>query len=69
MKEPIVPEDILTPAELAERLKVKTSWVFEQTRSRNAKKNKHPFPVMRMGKLLRFHWPDVSAWLIKENSN
>jgi integrase len=32
--EPLKPADILTPAQLAERLQVSASWVFEQTRQR-----------------------------------
>jgi hypothetical protein len=64
---PVAPEDILTPAELAQRLKVSTSWVFEQTR-RRAKlrnENKTPLPCIRMGKYLRFSWSAVSDWLIQ----
>jgi predicted DNA-binding transcriptional regulator AlpA len=53
------PQDILTPAELARRLKVPQSWVFEKTR----KRQKNPLPVFRIGRYVRFHWPDVAAWL------
>ncbi len=59
------PSDLLTPAQLAERLQVKVSWVFEQTRQRSAVRNKAPLPCIRMGKYLRFHWPSVSAWLLE----
>jgi hypothetical protein len=61
----IKPEDILTPEELADRLKVGVSWVFEQTRARSTIRNKNPLPCHRMGKYLRFYWPEVSAWLIQ----
>jgi len=44
------PEDILTPEELAARLKVRKSWVYEQTRSRN----QNPLPRLNMGRYLRF---------------
>ena len=55
--------DILTPQELAERLKVDVGWVFEKTRNR--KQGSTPaLPVFKCGKYLRFYWPDVSAWLI-----
>jgi hypothetical protein len=58
----IQPEDLLTPAELAARLKVPLSWVWEQTRTRN--KDKNPLPVVRLTpKVLRFRWTAVSAWL------
>jgi hypothetical protein len=65
---PLDPLDILTPEELAARLKVPKSWVFEQTRARSATRNKNPLPCHRMGKYLRFYWPEVSQWLI-ENKN
>jgi excisionase family DNA binding protein len=55
----INPQDILTPKQLAERLKVKPGWVYE--RLRPGKPN--PLPVIKMGRYLRFHWPAVSAWL------
>lgn len=57
------PEDILTPEELAERLKVSKSWVFEQTRNRAKIRNAHPLPCIRLGKYLRFSWSQVSEWL------
>ncbi len=53
------PQDILTPEELATRLKVKKSWVYEKMRPRQP----HPIPVFRMGRYLRFSWPAVCAWL------
>jgi hypothetical protein len=59
----IVPSDLLTPAELAERLKVPKSWVFEQTRRRAKVRNANPLPCIRLGKYLRFSWVQVSEWL------
>jgi len=53
------PKDLLTPKELASRLKVKKGWVYEKMRPGQA----NPMPVIKMGKYLRFNWPDVSAWL------
>ena len=35
MSATLKPEDILTPEELAARLKVRKTWVYEQTRSRS----------------------------------
>jgi hypothetical protein len=56
-------EDILTPQELATRLKVDVSWIYEKTRTR--KQGSIPrLPVFRCGKYIRFYWPDVSAWLL-----
>lgn len=54
--------DILTPAELAERLKVPVSWIYEKSRG-GGQHNGKPLPVVRAGKYLRFFWPDVVVWL------
>jgi hypothetical protein len=55
-------KDILTVAELAKRLKVPISWVYEKSRSRG-QFNGPPLPCLRVGKYLRFAWPDVVEWL------
>jgi hypothetical protein len=57
------PEDLLTPEELASRLKVSKSWVFEQTRNRTKVRNARPLPCIRLGKYIRFSWVAVSEWL------
>lgn len=57
------PRHILTPQELAERLKVEVGWVYDQTRQRAITRNADPLPCIRMGKLLRFYWPEVEKWL------
>jgi len=62
------PEDLLTPDELALRLKVSTSWVFEQTRRRAKIRNKAPLPCIRLGKYLRFSWPQVCEWMGQNGS-
>ena len=56
------PQGILTPEELAGRLKTKVSWVYEQTRKRGKLKG-DPLPSIRLGKYVRFYWPHVAAWL------
>lgn len=56
--------ELLTPAQLAKKLQVKVSWVYEKTRNQGL--DKHPLPVLRCGKYLRFLWPEVVEWL-KEN--
>jgi hypothetical protein len=53
------PQNILTPQELAERLKVPLSWVFEKTRARC----RNPIPCLRIGLYIRFDWIAVAAWL------
>ena len=52
-------EDIITPEELATRLKVPESWVYEKTRGRCRK----PIPCLRLGRYVRFDWLAVAAWL------
>ena len=61
------PEDLLTPEQLAERLQVKPSWVFEQTRNRAKVRNKTPLPCIRLGKYLRFSWAQVCQWMATQN--
>lgn len=55
-------EDILTPAQLAKRLQVKVSWIYESTRGRG-RFGGPPLPVLRVGKYLRFDWNAVVTWL------
>jgi predicted DNA-binding transcriptional regulator AlpA len=62
------PGDILTPEQLAERLQVSTSWVFEQTRQRAKVRNDNPLPCIRLGKYLRFSWAQVCEWMAQNNS-
>jgi predicted DNA-binding transcriptional regulator AlpA len=61
------PGDILTPAQLAERLQVSKSWVFEQTRNRAKIRNKKPLPCIRLGKYIRFSWSRVCEWMNRNN--
>ena len=54
--------EVLTSAELAQRLKVKESWVVDQSkRSRTS----DPIPIFRLGKHRRYRWgsPELNAWL------
>jgi excisionase family DNA binding protein len=59
MTERAGPEGILTPQELADRLKVPVSWIYEKTRSRS----RDPLPVIRLGRYMRFDWPDIVEWI------
>ena len=56
------PEDILTPEEVAARLKVPPSWVYEKTRTRC----RNPIPCLRLGRYVRFDWNAVIIWLTAE---
>jgi hypothetical protein len=60
--------DLLTPAQLAERLQVKKTWVYEQTRNRMNVRNSDPLPHIQMGRYLRFVWDDVWEWLQRRNT-
>src|SRR6266478_1374342 len=55
--------EILTPAQLAERLHVKPTYVYEQTRKRTDLRNADSFSYIKMGRFLRFDWNDVLEWL------
>jgi hypothetical protein len=55
------PRDILTPGELAKRLKVGVGWVYEKSRSRG--RHDKPLPCLRIGRYLRFDWRAVCAWM------
>jgi len=61
------PEDILTPEELAARLKVPKSWVYEKTWSRG--RNQNPLPCLRLGRYVRFNWARVVEWLTQEEDD
>jgi hypothetical protein len=56
-------EDILTGAELAERLKVKAGWLREKTRRRC----RNRIPSLKLGKYVRYDWQAVVAWLQDQN--
>jgi excisionase family DNA binding protein len=57
------PEDILTPEEIAARLKVSKRWVYEKTRGRCP----DPIPCLRLGRYIRFDWNQVVEWLMSKN--
>ncbi len=62
------PGDILTPAQLAQRLQVGVNWVYEKSRARG-KHGGNPLPVLRCGRYLRFDWNAVCAWLRSNGSS
>lgn len=60
----INPEPILTPQDVADRLRFASArTVYELTRRRN----KRPLPAMKAGKVLRFYWSEVERWLRGED--
>jgi predicted DNA-binding transcriptional regulator AlpA len=62
------PIEILTPQQLADRLQVRPSWVYEQTRNRSGLRNPDPLPHIKMGLYLRFDWRDVLSWLERQKA-
>jgi hypothetical protein len=67
------PEDLLTVEQLAQRMQVDVSWVYDQTRCRAGTRNGNDnvLPHLRLGqrKGLRFYWPDVVRWLERRQHN
>lgn len=53
-------EELLTPRELADRLKVNLSWIYYHTSYRG-----ESMPHMKIGKHLRFHMSEVMEWATK----
>jgi excisionase family DNA binding protein len=58
--------DLLTPEEVAARLKVAVSWIYDQTRRRGRVRNADPLPHRKMGRYLRFSWSEVMEWLNRQ---
>ena len=56
--------EILTAAELAAKLKVRESWIVEQTKRSRAS---DPIPTIRFGKHNRYAWGSKAfmAWLAR----
>lgn len=60
--------EVLTSSELAGRLKVKESWIIDQSKR---SKTSDPIPVFRLGKHRRYRWgsPELNAWLERRAGN
>jgi len=54
--------EVLTSTELAGRLKVRESWIVDQSKR---SRTHDPIPVFRLGKHRRYRWgsPELNAWL------
>ena len=57
--------EILTIDELAAWLRISRRSVYELTSERGKANSKHPLPVLRIGKSIRFVRADVQAWIDK----
>lgn len=53
------PREIMTPAEVAQWLRVPESWVYEKTRRRCG----NPLPCLRIGRYIRFDRRRIARWL------
>ena len=58
-------EKLLTPAEMAERLRVPKSWIYGKTRQRGP----GSIPVVRVGRHCRFFEDQVFDWLASQNKS
>ena len=56
--------EFITIEELSQKLKIKKSWVYSQTRM----KGENTIPCLRVGKYCRFDFEEVIDWL-KDNIN
>jgi len=54
--------EIIDAAEMAARLKVKESWIVQESKP---SRTSDPIPVFRLGKHRRYRWgsPEMNAWL------
>ena len=57
-------QDLLTIEELAEKLKIRKSWIYSRTRINGP----DAIPHLKIGKYLRFCMDDVLTWL-KDRQN
>ena len=60
-----IPEEILTINELAERLKIKPSWIYAKTMERG----EGTIPKIKVGKYIRFDESEVLQWLKEKQQN
>lgn len=54
---------LLLAEEVAEKLKVKASWVHDRTRARCPEEEK--IPCIRLGRYVRFDEAEISAWIAR----
>lgn len=56
-------DELLDVTEIASRLGVPKSTVYELTRHRASVRHAHPLPCFKIGRRLKFNWTAVIAWL------
>lgn len=57
--------EILTIAQVAERLQLSPRRIYELTRERNRVNQKYPLPMIRIGRSVRFKAADIDGWIEK----
>jgi excisionase family DNA binding protein len=60
--------EVLTPEQVAQRLQVKPTWFYEQTRRRGAIRNPDRIPFFKIGRYIRFDAEAVMAWLDRQST-
>ena len=58
-------QDFLTIDELAEKLRVRKSWLYSRTRETGPES----IPKVKVGKYIRFVESEVIGWLKRQNEN
>jgi hypothetical protein len=64
----LIQDEILSPEELADRLKVSVGWVREQSRGSTRCRLNDPLPFIKLGKYLRFNWREVCEWQTRQEN-
>lgn len=63
----LIENKMMTVDQVAEKLQVPVSWVYDRTRKRKASKN--PIPAHNVGKHLRFYEHEIEEWLLFQGSS
>lgn len=61
-------EPMMTPQELATRLRVRLSWVYRHS-AKKCVPREQQLPSYTLGNLLRFKWSEVEDWLERQRAN
>jgi|ERR1019366_504663 excisionase family DNA binding protein len=56
-------DELLDITQVATRLGIPKSTVYELTRHRASVRHDHPLPCFKVGRRLKFNWTAVLAWL------
>ncbi len=59
----VASDELLDISQVAQRLGLPKSTVYELTRERAHVRHVHPLPTFKVGRRLKFNWSAVIAWL------